>query len=173
MKYLIRHAEKTDSSVHANLTEQGKLDSINYGKKLLKNDTKVDQIITSPIGRCIQTSELISKGLEQTIPIIEAIELGNPGVYISDDKKAMEVFNQYSLLEIMNMQLSRKTLIGFHGIDNSSERLRAFFNSFNENTLFISHDAIIIPYLNWVNKKASISSSDLIEYLFTLQLKDV
>ncbi len=71
------------------------------------------------------------------------------------------------------MQLSRQPLIGFHKIDFSSKRLKLFFSSFSENTLFISHDAIIIPYLNWHNKKMSIDNSDLVEYLFTLRLKDV
>jgi len=80
----------------------------------------------------------------------QAIELGNPGVYISDDKRAMEVFNKYSLLEIINMQLSHQTLVGFHKIDFSSEKLRLFFKSFENDTLFISHDAIIIPYINWI-----------------------
>jgi phosphohistidine phosphatase SixA len=106
VKYLARHAEKTDSSVHAELSKQGKLDSINYGKKLLKNNTNIAQIITSPIKRCVQTSELIAIGLSKNIPIIHATELGNPGIYISDDQKVMDIFNKYTLLEIMNTQLS-------------------------------------------------------------------
>ena len=173
MKYLIRHAEKTDSSVHAKLSEQGKLDSINYGKKLLKYNPNITQIVTSPIERCVQTAELIVAGLEKSVPIIEATELGNPGIYIYDDKKAMNVFNNFSLLEIINKQLSKQKLKGFNDIDFASNQLKIFFSSFNDNTLFISHDAIIIPYLNWLKKINSINSSDLIDYLDTSPLKDV
>lgn len=172
MNYLIRHAEKTDSSVHARLSNQGKYDSIEYGRKLSESDDlHINKIITSPIERCTETAELISVGLGYSVPIIKARELGDPGVYISDDKKAMDIFNKYSLLEIMNMQLARKTLLGFHDIDSSSDRLRKFFNSFKNNTLFISHDAIIIPYINWEKQIKKISKNNLIDYLYTYQLK--
>lgn len=62
MIYLIRHAQKIDSSVHAKLTDKGLQDSYLYGKNLKTNDIKIDLIITSPIERCIQTAQQISKG---------------------------------------------------------------------------------------------------------------
>lgn len=170
MKYLIRHAEKIDSSIHSKLSKKGELDSINYGKKLLKDNIKITQIISSPMERCIQTSKSIAIGLEQSIPIIDASELGDPGVYISDDKKAMDIFNKHTLLEVMNFQLSKTPLQGFYNIDFASNNLKIFFNSHKDNTLFISHDAIIIPYINWDNNKESLNDSDLIEYLFTIQI---
>ena len=172
MNYLIRHAEKTDASVHARLSDKGKIDSIEYGKELSKSDITINQIVTSPIERCTQTAEFISEGLNYNVPIVKAIELGDPGVYISDDKKAMDTFNSYTLLEIVNMQLSRESLAGFHDIDASSEKLKRFFSLFDDATLFISHDAIIIPYINWVKQINKISDTDLVEYLYTYALSE-
>lgn len=173
MKLLIRHAEKINSDIHAELTKKGQIDAVNYGKSLLSSGICVNTIVSSPIKRCIQTSELITQGLNQTIPILQAKELGDPGVYINDDQKAMDIFRSFSLLEIFNMQLAKQYLVGFNDIDLASQNLKVFFSSFKDHTIFISHDAIIVPYMNWYKKKKSIDETDLIDYLHTLKLKDV
>ncbi len=167
MKYLIRHAEKTDSRVHANLTEKGIIDAKKYGQELRSQNIHIDKIVTSPIHRCVQTAQSIVVGLKYNIPIVKSIKLGNPGVYISDDKKAMEVFNNFSLLDIINMQLRKKILPGFNHIESASLELNSFIHSFSENVLFISHDAVIIPFVSWLYKKNEINHSDLIDYLYT------
>ncbi|MGB6329441.1 MAG: histidine phosphatase family protein [Halarcobacter sp.] len=172
MKYLIRHAEKTNSSVHAKLSDQGLIDSKNYGKELWKSNTNIELIVTSPIERCVQTAENIVLGINKDIPVIEAIELGNPGVYIRDDKKAMTIFEKFSLLEIFNLQLSKSELDGFNSIDLASQRLVDFINSHNKNTIFISHDAIIVPFINWLQKKQAINDFDMIDYLFEYKISD-
>lgn len=106
MIYLIRHAQKEDSSPNCGLTKNGILASRNYARKLLKNNAKLDFIISSPIKRCIQTANEISS--IYNIEVIKSNKLGDPGVFISDDKVAMDIFNKYNLIDIINMQLEEK-----------------------------------------------------------------
>ncbi|WP_372998331.1 histidine phosphatase family protein [Sulfurimonas sp.] len=171
MKYLIRHAEKTDSSVHAKLSEQGKIDSLNYGKQLQKNNVNIEMIVTSPIDRCVQTAEKIIEGLNKDVTIVKAEELGDPGVYISDDIEAMNIFEKFNLIEIINMQLSMKNLNGFHDLNSASQRLKYFMDRHEKHTIFISHDAVIIPYISWLENVEKIYEADLINYLFEYEIK--
>ncbi len=63
MIYLLRHAEKLDSSVHAKLTNKGLNDSYLYGEKLKSDNINIDLIISSPIERCIQTAKKFLKDM--------------------------------------------------------------------------------------------------------------
>lgn len=164
MIYLIRHAEKTDSSVHAELTKKGHDDSILFGEKLKINNIKIDLIISSPISRCIQTAQMISKGYGN-IKIEESILLGDPGVFIHNGDLAMEVFKKYKLIDIINMQLSGKVLDGFNKIDAATKKLLSFMEKQKGNTLYISHDAIITPFINYIGDNNSIEENDIVDYL--------
>lgn len=164
MIYLIRHAEKKDSSVHAELTQKGHNDSILYGKKLKINNIKIDLIISSPISRCIQTAQMISKGYGN-IKIEESILLGDPGVFVHNGDLAMEVFNKYKLIDIINMQLSGKELDGFNKIYAATKKLLSFMKKQKDNTLYISHDAIITPFINYIGDNNSIKENDIVDYL--------
>jgi len=164
MIYLIRHAEKEDSTVYAKLTPKGLKDSFLYGEKLKLNNIAIDLIISSPIDRCIQTAKEISKGYGY-IAIQESTLLGNPGIYINDDKKAMEIFNKLPLIKIINMQLSKKRLDGFNNIETATKKLLLFIKNNNDNILYISHDAIITPFINYIENINKIEQYDIVNYL--------
>jgi len=118
MIYFIRHAEKLDNSVHAELSDKGLNDAFLYGKYLNLNNIKIDQIVTSPINRCVQTAKKISEGYGTLLAIEESTLLGNPGIYINNGDHAMKIFNEHSLVDIINMQLSKQELYGFNNIDS-------------------------------------------------------
>ena len=166
MIYLIRHAEKKDDGVHAQLTEKGLKDSFIFGKKLKKQNIQIDKIITSPIERCLQTAQEIVKGYDkQEITIEESNLLGDPGVFIQDDKKAMEIFETYKLVDIINMQLAHKKLDGFNSIEEGSRQLLEFIHNQKKNTIMISHDAIITPFIAYINNIKKIEIKDIVHYL--------
>ena len=164
MIYLIRHAEKSDDSVHAKLTEKGLNDSFLYGKNLRLNNTNIDLIITSPIERCLQTAEKISEGYGD-IKIKKSNLLGDPGVFVNDADIAMKIFNKYKLIDIINMQLSGQELEGFNNIDTATQKLLLFMKNNGDNILYISHDAIITPFINFIENIKNIEQDDIVKYL--------
>ena len=164
MNYLIRHAEKLNGSVHAKLTQKGLNDSFIYGQNLKLKSIDIDKIISSPIERCMQTAEQISKGYGD-IKIEKSTLLGDPGIFVGNGDKAMEIFNRYSLVDIINMQLQKKELNGFNQIDIATESLLSFMKSQTENILYISHDAIITPFICFLGNIYSIDEGNIVDYL--------
>ena len=62
---LLRHADREDipQGSFGNeilLNEKGKQNAQSFGEKLA--EIKVNRIFTSPVGRCVQTAEYITKG---------------------------------------------------------------------------------------------------------------
>ena len=164
MIYLIRHAEKIDSTMYSKLTDKGKSDSFLYGKNLKYNNIKINLIISSPIERCIQTAQKISEG-HGYIEIEESTLLGNPGIFINNGDRAMEIFNNYKLIDIINMQLSRQDLDGFNKIEAATKKLLSFMENQKDNILYISHDAIITPFINCIGNTNNIEENDIVDYL--------
>jgi len=164
MIYLIRHAEKLDNSVHAKLTDKGLRDSFLYGKNLKLNNIRIDLIISSPIERCIQTAKKISEGYGD-IEIEESTLLGNPGIFVNDGDSAMKIFNKYQLIDIMNMQLAGEDLEGFNNIDIATQKLLLFMKNNRNNILYISHDAIITPFIKFIENINTIEENDIVNYL--------
>jgi len=164
MIYLLRHAEKLDSSVHAKLTSKGLNDSYLYGRKLKLDNINIELIISSPIERCIQTAKKVSEGYGG-IKIKESTLLGNPGIFINDGDSAMKIFNNYKLIDIINMQLSRQELDGFNNINLATKKLLSFMENQKDNILYISHDAIITPFINCIGNVNNIEENDIVDYL--------
>ncbi|PCJ18938.1 MAG: hypothetical protein COB02_09390 [Candidatus Cloacimonadota bacterium] len=164
MIYLIRHAEKENSSVHAKLTKKGLESSFIYGKNLKKSNIKLTKIITSPIERCLQTSQKIAEAYKNII-IEESSLLGNPGIFVNDGDLAMDIFNQYKLIDIINMQLSNQELEGFNDIKNASNQLLNLMKTNKDNTLYISHDAIISPFIFFIKNRKRIVQNEIVNYL--------
>lgn len=171
MSYIVRHAEKQDNSVHALLSMNGEKDSRDFGRQLQIENIEIDLIISSPIKRCIQTAENITLGYQKKIPIIESKLLGDPGVYVNDDKLAMKTFEKYELTEIINMQLSGKILDGFEHVDIASNKLLSFIQQQTNNVLYISHDVIITTFIHWIENKNKITNNEIVHYLGAYNLK--
>lgn len=165
MIYFIRHAEKLENSVHAELSDKGLNDAFLYGKYLNSNNIKIDRIVTSPINRCVQTAKKITEGYGTLLTIEESTLLGNPGTYINDGDDAMKIFNEHSLVDIINMQLSKQELDGFNKIDEATQNLLSFMKNKGDNVLYISHDAIITPFIHYIENINSIEEKDIIDFL--------
>ena len=164
MIYLIRHAQKKNSLSDCGLSIKGFLEAKQYAQKLIQNNIKLDYIISSPIKRCLQTAKEIAFVYDKDI--IKSKYLGDPGVFVLDDKLAMSVFEKYKLIDIINMQLSGKNLLGFESLEIGSLKLLNFMKNYkNLNVLMISHDAIIMPFICYSSDIKKITQKDVIGYL--------
>lgn len=169
MIYLIRHAQKENSLSDCGLSAKGFLEAKQYAEKLIQNKIKLDYIISSPIKRCLETANEIALMYGKDVVISKY--LGDPGVFILDDKLAMNVFREYKLIDIINMQLLGKNLYGFESLEIGSLKLLNFMKSYKDsNVLMVSHDAIIMPFICYFSDMKEITQKDIIGYLEGYQI---
>lgn len=167
MILLIRHAEKL-MSPEQGLTPQGFQDAIQYGELLNKKRYTFDEIVTSPIERCVQTAECIAKSLSCNVSIRKSQLLGDPGVFITDDQLAGSVFETFSVHEVINKMLNKETLAGFANIEDGSLLLSNEIKSnirLKKSILYVSHDAVIMPFIAWQSSIFYIQKKDVVGYL--------
>jgi broad specificity phosphatase PhoE len=156
---LLRHADRDDipQGSFGNeilLNEKGKQNAQSFGEKL--TERKINRILTSPVGRCVQTAEFLVKGYGSSIEIIETTALGAPGLHISDEKIAGEFFLQYGFDEMYKRFMQNENIPGIPNIYELNNRITNFINensTENGTTIFITHDMFIAFYHFSINKK--------------------
>ena len=171
---LIRHADRNDipEGSFGNevlLNQVGKTNAFNYGEKL-KNQ-QVTKIYSSPVPRCVQTAEFISKGYGKNIEIIETFALGAPGLHIKDEKIAGQFYLEYGFDVMYESFKNGNAIPGMETLDNLNQNMNEFIHentNENETTIFITHDMLIAFYHfsidrtvytkeNWVNYLSGIT----------------
>ena len=155
---LIRHSDRDEipQGSFGNeilLNERGKLSAQKFGENLV--ETKINKIYTSPILRCVQTAEFITKGYGSSINIIETTALGAPGLHIADENIAGEFLAQYGLYEMYKRFVQNENVPGIPNINELNYRITHFINensTQNGTTIFITHDMLIAFYHYSINK---------------------
>jgi bisphosphoglycerate-dependent phosphoglycerate mutase len=131
---LIRHADRDEFPPNSlgnevPLNPKGINNALQFGKKL-KHFT-IHKIFTSPVERCVQTAQLIQEGIEKYLPIIQAKELGNPGLHIQDAELAGKIFLQYDYPKIYQKFVHYQVLEGFTPHQTLKQNLlNLFLNKF-------------------------------------------
>lgn len=156
---LLRHSDREDipKGSFGNeilLNEKGKQNAISFGESLAEK--KINRIFTSPVERCVQTAEYITKGYGSSVEIIETAALGAPGLHISDEKIAGEFFLEYGFDEMYNRFMQGKEIPGIPSVNELYHRINNFLKentTQNGKTLFITHDMLIVFYHFSINKK--------------------
>lgn len=156
---LLRHADRDEipQGSFGNeilLNEKGKQNAQSLGAKL--SDSKINRIFTSPVERCVQTAELLTKGYGKTIEILETTALGAPGLHIKDEKIAGQFYLQYGFDEMYKQFTQGKEIPGIPNLNELNNRVTKFITentTTNGTTIFITHDMLIAFYHFSVNKK--------------------
>ena len=149
---LIRHAERFYSpdprdDFKCLLTEQGMKDAHAFGEQLLKLNKRIEVIKTSRIERCVQTAKSILNGAQSDSSIIYSKKLGDPGVFVHDDKIAFQTFLDLGIEPLVQKLVNGEELPGLLDINQSVKYfLEEVINdllTYKGIILYISHDAII------------------------------
>jgi broad specificity phosphatase PhoE len=154
------------------LNEKGKYNSLKFGESLA--ELKVNRIFTSPVGRCVQTAEHISKGYGKSIEIIETKALGDPGLHIFDDKLAGEYYLQHGGIGMYQHFTQGKNISGVFSIEEMKKSMTYFIDKNTTEkgiTLFVSHDMIIAMYHYCLNKMIY-TPENWVNYLSGITLKN-
>lgn len=174
---LLRHADRDDipKGSFGNeilLNEKGKQNAQTFGEKLAER--KINRIFTSPVGRCVQTAECITKSYGSSIEIIETTSLGAPGLHITNEKIAGEYFLQHGFDEMYKRFMQGETIPGIPNINELNHRITNFIKeNSNENgtTIFITHDMLIAFYHFSINRKVY-TKDNWINYMTGLTFKN-
>jgi broad specificity phosphatase PhoE len=174
---LIRHADrdKIPAGEFGNnvlLNETGKERAFNFGKELSK--FKVNKIFASPVQRCVQTAECIVKGYGKPLEIIQSIELGNPGLHISDDQIAGKFFLTEGFDELYYRITHNIEIPGIAVTKQFNEKMTNFLTENSKEkciTVFVTHDLLIAHYHFSINGKIY-TKNNWVKYLGGLILKN-
>ena len=149
---LIRHADREripdgDFGNDVPINEKGQKNAIELGKKLQGHT--VNKIFTSPIPRCIQTAEHISRGYGTSLEIVVSKCLGDPGLHVVDESLSGEFYLQHGFDEMYRRFMAREEIPGTRGADAYRAAMTDFLNQNTADkglTLFITHDSLIAFY---------------------------
>ncbi len=120
---LIRHGDREQIPVgefgnEVLLNDKGKRNSFAFGESL--KEFSINRIYTSPVPRCIQTAEYISKGFGKDLEIITTKCLGDPGLHIADEKIAGEFFLNFGFDEMYKRFINEEIIPGVPNAKNFS-----------------------------------------------------
>jgi len=164
---LLRHAEKAAltkdiTEPELPLTAKGVEDAKSLGMLLRKHGHSEElRFFVSPRKRCIQTARYIAIGAGISDPVIPTNHnLGSPGPFVIDHEKGYTVFSNASLEEIIRKFMKGDQQGCFLPMELGCQNLHDYMTSNSASdslSIFISHDAIIIPFIYWL------TSDDLVE----------
>ena len=175
---IIRHADREfiPDGVHditTKLNEAGKINAQILGKSL--KPFKIIKCFSSPVERCIQTANNILDGYSSDVTVTISNILGEPGPFVVNCEVAKEHFIKLGTKQVVEKQISNQQL---SGIRPTSEGNRILLNfilseivSYQENNLvlFITHDAILAPFINYLTGE-KFGESNWIDFLDGLYL---
>lgn len=156
---LIRHSERNfiPDGIHdivTPLNEAGKQKARSLGEKLRIHNKLL--IYTSPVLRCVQTAEEIAQGFNKAVLIEQSNYLGEPGPFVYDSEKAKEEFITKGVVTVIKNMQDFIRVEGARNKEEGSKILLSFikevFGQLNNGNflIFISHDAIITVFLNYI-----------------------
>lgn len=174
---LLRHSDRDDipKGSFGNeilLNEKGKQNALFYGESLA--ESKINRIFTSPVERCVQTAEYITKGYGSALEIIETTALGGPGLHITDEKIAGEYFLEYGFDQMYSRFIQGKEIPGIPKVDELNYRITTFLkenSTQNGSTLFITHDMLIVFYHYSISRKVY-TKDNWVDYMTGLTFKN-
>ena len=155
---LVRHAERPripngELGNDLSITALGE----DQTKKFSEELSNVVSIHSSPILRCMQTSEIIADNCSyDRSNIIQSQLLGDPGFYISDGKLAWENWQKLGCDGVNRHLISGKeTLDGFHNLDDAALKLsdtiyEQLSQSVSGTHIWLTHDTILAAYASRV-----------------------
>jgi broad specificity phosphatase PhoE len=173
---LIRHADREpipegDFGNEIPINETGKKNAIEFGAKLKEH--QINKILTSPIYRCIQTAEHISRGYGQKLEITVTKSLGDPGLHLSDEQLAGEFYLKHGFEELYRKFINGEEMPGVvtpKAYHDKMDTLLKEHTSEKGLTIFVTHDSLIAFYDFCISGRIY-SKENWVKYLTGLVLK--
>ena len=155
------------------LTQQGRELAYEWGAYLIQNtDRVIQQCISSPIQRCVDTAALMIEGADQTtakdnthrIQIVEQGLLVEPGSFVLDMQQAAPYFKQQGAIGFID-SFVKNVLPGMkHPITGVIDVLELIYNTHPQTqrgiSLAVSHDTILAAIIAVISGKSAVCKQD-------------
>ena len=155
------------------LTDEGRELAQAWGRYLIENTGRViEQCMSSPIQRCVDTAALMIQGADQItqnanthhIEIVEQGLLVEPGSFVLDIQQAAPYFRQQGALGFINSFVNNALPGMKHPITGVVDVLELIYNAHPQHsgglTLAVSHDTIIAAMLAVMRNQTQLEKSD-------------
>ena len=155
---LLRHAEREripagEFGVDVPLTASGIASAERLGRALAARPAGV--VVASPVPRCVQTAQAIARGAEWRCAVETDSRLGDHGPFVTDAKRAGELFLEIGIAEIVRRQLHdplpppgmRRVE---EGVNILLEFLAGGLGEAGRTHVHVTHDAILAPLMGWL-----------------------
>lgn len=155
------------------LTDEGRELAQAWGRYLIENTGRViEQCMSSPIQRCVDTAALMIQGADQVtqrpnthnIEIVEQGLLVEPGSFVLDIQQAAPYFRKQGALGFINSFVNNALPGMKHPITGVADVLELLYNAHPQNsgglTLAVSHDTIIAAMLAVMRNQMQLEKSD-------------
>lgn len=124
------------------LTAEGRESSFSLGANMAH--ISFGEMHTSPILRCLETTEEILKGLGKRVDIFKTQVLGDPGPFIEDPILAGPIFLEKSLSEIVQAIVNGERLPGMRSLQEGGYIFLKYLSQVKRfPCLMVSHDSLI------------------------------
>lgn len=159
---------------HLQLTPQGRDLAQTWGAFLVEQtDRAIEQCISSPIQRCVDTAALMMQGAESInliypaddqVEIVEQGLLVEPGSFVVDIQQAAPYFKQQGALGFINSFVNDRLPGMKHPITGVMDVLELLYlhraQNHNGLSLAVSHDTILAAIVAVISGREQISSTD-------------
>lgn len=155
------------------LTDEGRELAQAWGRYLIENTGRViEQCMSSPIQRCVDTAALMIQGADQVtqrpnthnIEIVEQGLLVEPGSFVLDIQQAAPYFRKQGALGFINSFVNNALPGMKHPITGVADVLELLYNAHPQNsgglTLAVSHDTIIAAMLAVMRNQTQLDKTD-------------
>jgi broad specificity phosphatase PhoE len=174
---MIRHADrnKIPDGAFGNdvlLNNIGKEHALEFGSEL--SNLKINKIFTSPIPRCVETSELIVQGYKQAVSIEQTQALGDPGLHVEDDELTGKFYLEYGFDEMYSRFMNNISIPGVPSPQQFYQLMTKYITKRTLNngiTLFVTHDSLIAFYHYCSERRVYNTKTDWVNYLTGIIVK--
>jgi broad specificity phosphatase PhoE len=150
----------------ARLTNTGTKLARRFGERIRQ---PIANIISSPVGRCIETSRAIQAGYGAPVATTTANLLAEPGAFVVSCELAGDLMYEHRGLEMVNLLLARQQVSGLRTLKDGCHLLVQLLRETparpGDLSLLISHDTVLAPFVYGLLARTSIETDDWPEYL--------
>jgi hypothetical protein len=175
VKLVVRHAERPlfkglRVPLGVSITEDGKKGAERLGILLRQQGLHLDGCTSSPVRRCIQTTECIAAGNQFQGSLDTTPSLGGSGLFTDDLEALDRTLDTCTIEEIIEGQLGGNKVPGMRDLEAGlrifmgrvlSERSKDF-------EVFVSHDLFVCPAVHYLTETAysSAGNTDFLDGFF-------
>lgn len=147
------HIEKGQTGEACTLTDVGNKKAELLGSMI---GERLSSALISPLLRCRQTANQISKGAGKKVILTPSSALGEPGSFVFD-QIATPMFLEKGTEQVVLDLLDGLPLPGIRNVEDGSKYLlNEILKTMPEKgcSICVSHDAIVMPFVYWATKGA-------------------